>query len=286
VLGFEVGYSSAEPGSLVIWEAQFGDFTNNAQVMIDQFISSSEAKWQRYCGLVLFLPHGYEGQGPEHSSARLERYLQLCAEENIQVCVPTTPAQIFHLLRRQILRPYRKPLVVMTPKSLLRHKLATSHLEDITGGRFQTVIDERDELDPNEVTRLLLCSGKLYYDLLEARREQHLKHVAIARIEQQYPFPKDDLTRVLRSYPNAEEVIWTQEEPRNQGAWHFMLARGRLRACMGPGQRLGYAGRRPSASPAVGYLHKHREQQRALIQEALSTEADVGAKKTRSATGS
>jgi 2-oxoglutarate dehydrogenase E1 component len=285
VLGFEVGYSTAEPGSLVIWEAQFGDFTNNAQVMIDQFISSSEAKWQRYCGLVLFLPHGYEGQGPEHSSARPERYLQLCAEDNIQVCVPTTPAQIFHLLRRQVLRPYRKPLVVMTPKSLLRHKLATSHLEDITGGGFQTVIDERDELDPHEVTRLLLCSGKVYYELLEARREQHLKHVAIARIEQQYPFPKDDLTRVLRRYPHAEEVIWTQEEPRNQGAWHFMLARGRLRGCMEPGQRLGYAGRRPSASPAVGYLRKHREQQRALIQEALSTEADVAANKTRSATG-
>ncbi len=286
VLGFEVGYSTAEPRSLVIWEAQFGDFANNAQVMIDQFISSSEAKWQRYCGLVLFLPHGYEGQGPEHSSARLERYLQLCAEENIQVCVPTTPAQIFHLLRRQILRPYRKPLVVMSPKSLLRHKLATSHLKDITEGRFRTVIDEKDELDPNAVTRLVLCSGKVYYELLEARREQHLTQVAIVRIEQQYPFPKDDLIRVMRRYPNAEEVVWTQEEPRNQGAWHFMLARGCLPACLESGQRLDYAGRRASASPAVGYLHKHREQQKALIREALSLETEVGRKKPRVATGS
>lgn len=269
VLGFEVGYSTAEPNALVIWEAQFGDFANGAQVIIDQFLSSSEAKWQRYCALVMFLPHGYEGQGPEHSSARLERYLQLCAEDNIQVCVPSTPSQMFHMLRRQMLRPYRKPLIVMTPKSLLRHKLSTSTLEEITQGRFQLVIDEIDPIDAPRVTRLLLCSGKVYYDLLEARRKHRLSHIAIARIEQQYPFPSAEVSALIARYPKARDVIWVQEEPRNQGAWFYMQSRHHLRTCLSPQHRFDYAGRRYSASPAVGYLHKHREQQKALVDEAL-----------------
>ena len=269
VLGFEVGYSTSDPHTLVIWEAQFGDFTNNAQVYVDQFISSSEAKWQRLSGLALFLPHGYEGQGPEHSSARPERFLQLCAEENMQVCVPSTPAQMFHMLRRQILRPYRKPLVVMSPKSLLRHKLSTSQLGDITDAGFQTVIDEIDEIDLQGVRRVLLCSGKVYFELLEVRRDNHLNHIAIVRVEQQYPFPKADLDAVLRRYPQAAEVVWVQEEPRNQGAWFYMRDPSRLPACLSTGQTLDYAGRRAAAAPAVGYLHKHRAQQKALVEQAL-----------------
>ncbi|MCG6867986.1 MAG: 2-oxoglutarate dehydrogenase E1 component [Gammaproteobacteria bacterium] len=270
VLGFEVGYSTAEPQSLVIWEAQFGDFANNAQVIIDQFISSSEAKWQRYCGLVMFLPHGYDGQGPEHSSARLERYLQLCAEENIQVCVPSTPSQMFHLLRRQMLRPYRKPLIVMTPKSLLRHKTSASPLEAVANAGFQPVIDEVVALDPNAVSRLVVCSGKVYYDIMEKRRDEHLENVAIIRIEQQYPFPADELNRVLARYPNALDIVWAQEEPRNQGAWYYMQSLRHLKGCIGPHHRLSYAGRRYYAAPAVGYLHKHRRQQRALVLQALA----------------
>ncbi|MEA3412107.1 MAG: 2-oxoglutarate dehydrogenase E1 component [Pseudomonadota bacterium] len=270
VLGFEVGYSTAEPQSLVIWEAQFGDFANNAQVIIDQFISSSEAKWARYCGLVMFLPHGYDGQGPEHSSARLERYLQLCAEENIQVCIPSTPAQMFHMLRRQVLRPYRKPLIVLTPKSLLRHKLSASPLAAVANGSFQVVIDEVDALDPDAVTRLVVCSGKVYFDLLEKRREEGLQNVAIVRIEQQYPFPADEFNAVLGRYPNAIDIVWTQEEPRNQGAWYYMQSLRHLKGCMGPNHSLAYAGRRYSAAPAVGYLHKHRQQQRGLVAQALA----------------
>ena len=269
VLGFEFGYSTAEPEGLVIWEAQFGDFANGAQVVIDQFLSSSEAKWGRFCGLVLLLPHGYDGQGPEHSSARLERFLQLCAEDNMQVCVPTTPAQIFHLLRRQMIRPYRKPLIIMSPKSLLRHRLAISSREDLTDGKFEILIDEVDDIDRKNVTRLVLCSGKVYYDLLEKRREQELKHVAIARVEQLYPFPEDEIRAILKRYSKANEICWTQEEPRNQGSWFHMLSRRHLAGCVEKRHKLIYSGRTYSASPAVGYLNVHLEQQRALVDTAL-----------------
>ncbi len=259
----------SEEAVLGFWEAQFGDFANNAQVVIDQFITSCEAKWGRYCGLVLLLPHGYDGQGPEHSSARLERYLQSCAEENIQVCVPSTPSQIFHLLRRQVLRPYRKPLVVISPKSLLRHKLAISPMQEITGGAFQLVIDETDPLDPMQVDRLLLCSGKVYYDLIEARRAHQIQDVAILRVEQLYPFPVEELDAVLARYPKAAEVVWVQEEPRNQGAWVYLLARLHLFGRLHEYQQLRLVARPYSASPAVGYMSKHLEQQQNLVAEAL-----------------
>ena len=267
VLGFEYGYSTTEPEALVIWEAQFGDFANGAQVMIDQFITSGETKWGRLSGLVMLLPHGQEGQGPEHSSARLERYLQLCAEQNIQVCAPTTPAQIFHLLRRQVLRPYRKPLIVMTPKSLLRHKLAVSSLEDLSSGRFFPLIGEIDALPPSEVSRVVVCAGKVYYDLLETRRKESLRHIAIIRIEQLYPFPQEDFMRELAAYPHLSELIWCQEEPENQGAWHQIKHRflGRL----DPGIALGYAGRPSSAAPAVGKFSRHLAQQKQLVEDAL-----------------
>jgi 2-oxoglutarate dehydrogenase E1 component len=283
VLGFDFGYSTAEPDALVIWEAQYGDFANGAQVIIDQFISSSEAKWRRLSGIVLFLPHGYDGQGPEHSSARLERYLQLCAEDNLQVCVPSTPAQMFHMLRRQILRPYRKPLIVMSPKSLLRHKLSTSRLTDISEGGWHDVIDEIDNIEPSRVRRLLLCSGKVYFDLLEARREYGLRDIAIARIEQQYPFPQEKVTAVLDRYPNARTVVWVQEEPRNQGAWSYMLSQRHLKACLSPRHALEYAGRPYSASPAVGYLHVHLAQQKRLISDALQLERAQQQKQASSA---
>jgi 2-oxoglutarate dehydrogenase E1 component len=273
VLGFEYGYSSADPDALTIWEAQYGDFANGAQVIIDQFISAAEAKWRRLSGIVLFLPHGYDGQGPEHSSARLERYLQLCAEDNIQVCVPSTPAQMFHMLRRQILRPYRKPLIVMSPKSLLRHKLSTSQLADVTDSGWQNVIDEIDDLEPQKVRRLLFCSGKVYFDLLEARREHELRDTAIIRIEQQYPFPLEEVIAVLERYPAARNVVWVQEEPRNQGAWYYMQSHRHLNACLSSKHTLEYAGRPYSASPAVGYLHLHLAQQRQLISDALELEA-------------
>ncbi|MDQ3732327.1 MAG: 2-oxoglutarate dehydrogenase E1 component, partial [Pseudomonadota bacterium] len=272
VLAFEYGYSTAEPDGLTIWEAQYGDFANGAQVIIDQFISSSEAKWRRLSGIVLLLPHGYDGQGPEHSSARLERFLQLCAEDNIQVCVPSTPAQMFHLLRRQILRPYRKPLVVMTPKSLLRHKLSTSSLADISNGGWGNVIDEIDQLDTHKIKRLLLCSGKVYFDLVEARREHGLRDTAIVRIEQQYPFPLEEVAAVLDRYPAARDVVWVQEEPRNQGAWNYMQSRRHLNACLSSRHTLDYAGRPYSASPAVGYLHVHLAQQKRLTADALRLE--------------
>jgi 2-oxoglutarate dehydrogenase E1 component len=267
VLGFEYGYSTTTPNTLVIWEAQFGDFANGAQVVIDQFISSGETKWGRLCGLVMLLPHGFEGQGPEHSSARLERYLQLCAEHNIQVCNPTTPAQIFHLLRRQIIRPYRKPLIVMSPKSLLRHKLAISTLEDLTAGHFQPVIGEQDKLNPKKVTRFILCAGKVYYDLLEARNQDKLEHVAIARLEQIYPFPEKLLKAELAKYPNLKEFFWCQEEPKNQGAWY--QTKHHFTDNVSANISVTYAGRDASAAPAVGKFHVHIEQQKAVVQAAL-----------------
>src|SRR3990167_6860606 len=256
-LGFEYGYSTAEPNALVIWEAQYGDFVNVAQVIIDQFISSGWQKWNRLSGVVLFLPHGYQGAGPEHSSARLERFLQLCAQKNMQVCIPTTPAQIFHLLRRQVLRPYRKPLIIMSPKSLLRHKLAVSDLKELTSGSVQLLIPEIDEHDSASIARVILCSGKIYYDLLEKRREEHLKHIAILRIEQLYPFPYDEVIRELQRYSRAQQVIWCQEEPKNQGAW--FCTRDRLTKCLQSNQMLEYVGRPPLAAPAGGYYNLFRK---------------------------
>ena len=271
VLAFEYGYSTTTPNALVIWEAQFGDFANGAQVVIDQFITSGEHKWGRLCGLTMLLPHGYEGQGPEHSSARLERYLQLCAEHNVQVCVPTTPAQIYHLLRRQVIRPLRKPLIVLTPKSLLRHKLAISTLEDLAEGSFQTVIPEIDTLDPKKVSRLVLCSGKVYYDLLEKRRAEGREDIAIVRIEQLYPFPEDDLVEILAPYTELKNVVWCQEEPMNQGAWYS--SQHHMRRILGRHNKdlvLEYAGRDASAAPACGYASMHAEQQEKLLQDAFT----------------
>lgn len=267
VLAFEYGFASSEPSYLVIWEAQFGDFANGAQVVIDQFISSGEQKWGRLCGLVMLLPHGYEGQGPEHSSARLERYMQLCAQHNIQVCTPTTPAQIFHLLRRQVIRNFRKPLIVMTPKSLLRHKLAVSPLEDLRKGKFYTVIPEIDVVEEQQVKKVVLCCGKVYYDLLQMRREKKLDHVAIIRIEQLYPFPKKALIAELNKYPNAKEIIWCQEEPKNQGVW--FSSQHNMRDCLNAEQVLLYAGREFAAAPAVGSPALHAQQQNALVEQAL-----------------
>jgi len=271
VLAFEYGYSTTTPNALVIWEAQFGDFANGAQVVIDQFITSGEHKWGRLCGLTMLLPHGYEGQGPEHSSARLERYLQLCAEHNIQVCVPTTPAQIYHLLRRQVIRPLRKPLVVLTPKSLLRHKLAISTLEDLAEGSFQTVIPEIDAQDPKKVGRIVLASGKVYYDLLEKRRAEGRDDIAIVRLEQLYPFPEDDLIEVLAPYSNLKHIVWCQEEPMNQGAWYCSQHHMR-RIISGHNKSLvlEYAGRDASAAPACGYASMHAEQQAKLLQDAFT----------------
>ena len=271
VLAFEYGYSTTTPNALVIWEAQFGDFANGAQVVVDQFITSGEHKWGRLCGLTMLLPHGYEGQGPEHSSARLERYLQLCAEHNVQVCVPTTPAQIYHLLRRQVIRPLRKPLIVLTPKSLLRHKLAISTLEDLAEGSFQTVIPEIDTLDPKKVSRLVLCSGKVYYDLLEKRRAEGREDIAIVRIEQLYPFPEDDLVEILAPYTELKNVVWCQEEPMNQGAWYS--SQHHMRRILGRHNKdlvLEYAGRDASAAPACGYASMHAEQQEKLLQDAFT----------------
>jgi 2-oxoglutarate dehydrogenase E1 component len=267
VMGFEYGYSTTEPRCLTIWEGQFGDFCNGAQVIIDQFISSGEAKWGRVSGITLFLPHGYEGQGPEHSSARLERFLQLCAEFNMQVCVPSTPAQMFHMLRRQMLRSLRKPLIIMTPKSLLRHPLSVSRLEELSGSGFQNVIDEIDDIKPSAVTRVVLCSGKVYFDLLKARREAKTDSVAIVRIEQLYPFPSDEYEAVLRKYSNAREIIWCQEEPQNQGSWYQI--RHRLQAKLGDKQELLYAGRAGAAAPATGIAALHEQQQRNLVTAAL-----------------
>ncbi len=266
VLGFEVGYSFDTPDGLVMWEAQFGDFANGAQMIVDQFMASCEQKWGRYCGTVMLLPHGYEGQGPEHSSARLERYLIMCAEDNIQVANCTTPASFFHLLRRQVIRRVRKPLLVMTPKSLLRHPLATSTLEELANGRFRPVLPEVDDLEPSQVKRLVLCSGKVYYELLRARREAEQTDVAIARMEQLYPFPKAQLEELGAQYPGAE-LVWCQEEPKNMGAWpqllHWFLEHL-------PMDRLPrYVGRPAAASPATGSHQKHLQEQSALVTDAL-----------------
>lgn len=275
VLGYEVGYSTADPNTLVIWEAQFGDFANNAQMYVDQFLSSSEAKWQRYCGLVMLLPHGYDGQGPEHSSARLERYLQLCAEDNMQVCMPSSPSQIFHMLRRQMLRPYRKPLIVMTPKNILRDPIAASPLHEFTEGQFNNVLDEVDEVNAAEVRKIIFCAGKLYYELVKARAEHKIRNVAIVRIEQLYPFPRDEVKKIIQKYSGAKELVWCQEEPRNQGAWFFVQSRRNMKACISETHQLRYAGRTYSASPAAGSLHIHREQQQALIEDALGLREQV-----------
>jgi 2-oxoglutarate dehydrogenase E1 component len=269
-LAFEYGYATTSPNTLVIWEAQFGDFANGAQVVIDQFIACGEHKWQRLCGLVLFLPHGYEGQGPEHSSARLERFMQLCAEHNIQVCIPTTPAQVFHMLRRQSIRPVRKPLVVMSPKSLLRHKQAISDLDELAAGKFCNVIDEVDDILPKRVRRLVLCSGKVYYDLRDARRHEGLEDVALIRLEQMYPFPEVDLWEVLAPYTELTDVVWCQEEPQNQGCWYSSQHHiKRIVYQHNPKLHLEYAGRESSASPAAGYMALHIEQQTQLIHDAL-----------------
>ncbi len=268
VLGFEYGYSTTDPSTLVIWEGQFGDFVNGAQVIIDQFITSGEAKWGRVSAITLFLPHGYEGQGPEHSSARLERFLQLSAEMNHQVCVPSTPAQMFHMLRRQMLRALRKPLIVMTPKSLLRHKLSVSTMADLSEGRFQPVIDEVDAIDVAKVRRVVFCSGKVYYDLLERRRAAKGLEVALVRIEELYPFPADDYQAVLDRYANAREIVWCQEEPQNQGAWYQI--RHRLQAPLDEKRILHYAGRESAAAPATGLHDIHQRQQEALVTAALN----------------
>ena len=269
VLGFEYGYSTTSPDSLVIWEGQFGDFVNGAQVVIDQFISSGEAKWGRLSGLTLFLPHGYEGQGPEHSSARLERFLQLCAEHNMQVVVPSTPAQMFHLLRRQMLRHLRKPLVVLTPKSLLRHRLSVSSMAELSRGRFHPIIEEVEQISDDAVTRVVFCSGKVYFDLAEHRRNEAIANVAIVRIEEVYPFPIEEYARVIGRYRNAKEVVWCQEEPQNQGAWYQI--RHRLQEPLAKTHELFYAGRPGAAAPASGIHALHVRQQQALVAAALSS---------------
>ena len=273
VLGFEYGYATARPNSLVLWEAQFGDFANGAQVVIDQFIASGEVKWGRLCGLVMLLPHGYEGQGAEHSSGRVERYLQLCADYNIQVCIPSSAAQMFHLLRRQMLRPFRKPLIVFTPKSLLRSKDAASPLSDFTQGGFQSVLAEVDVLDKRHVRRIIACSGKVYYDLLAARRAKGITDMAIIRLEQLYPFPHADFAAQVADYPNASEFVWAQEEPGNQGAWHRI--QHYLLRHLRKGMRLDYALRPSSAAPAAGYLAVHQEQQKAVIEAAFRDDLDI-----------
>ncbi len=269
VLGFEYGYAAAEPNTLTIWEAQFGDFANGAQVVIDQFIASGEVKWGRANGLVMMLPHGYEGQGPEHSSARLERFMQLCADTNMQVIQPTTASQIFHVLRRQMIRQFRKPLILMTPKSLLRNKEAASPLSEFTKGGFKTILGERDDsIDASQVTRLVMCSGKVYYDLIKQRTEKKIADVAIIRLEQLYPFPHKALTAELKKYPKLEEIVWCQDEPQNQGAWFFV--QHNILENMADGMKLSYAGRPASASPACGYAHLHQEQQKSLLNTAFA----------------
>jgi 2-oxoglutarate dehydrogenase E1 component len=278
VMAFEYGYATTDPHTLVIWEGQFGDFANGAQVVIDQFISSGEAKWGRLCALTLFLPHGYEGQGPEHSSARLERFLQLCAEQNLQICIPSTPSQMFHMIRRQMLRAYRKPLIVMTPKSLLRHKFSVSPLSDLSAGRFELILEDDESLDKSKVTRVVFCSGKVYYDLAESREIHNVPNVALVRIEQLYPFPVDKYAEVIASYPQANEIIWCQEEPQNQGAWYQL--RHRLQEPLGKDQQLFYAGRPGAAAPASGVFKLHLQQQQALVEAALDLQ--VKASKSKS----
>jgi 2-oxoglutarate dehydrogenase E1 component len=270
VLAFEYGYATTTPKGLIIWEAQFGDFANGAQVVIDQFIASGEHKWGRLCGLIMMLPHGFEGQGPEHSSARLERFLQLCAEHNMQICNPTTPAQIFHLLRRQAIRPMRRPLVIMSPKWILRHKLATSSLEDLGNGHFQNVIED-NSVDGQSVRRLIFCSGKVYYHLLEERDSRSIKDIALIRLEQLYPFPDKELDEILSRYPGLESAVWCQEEPMNQGAWYSSQHHIR-NAVKRHDSKLDliYAGRDGSAAPASGYMSVHLDEQKKFIDEALT----------------
>ena len=267
VLAFEYGYATTSPETLVIWEAQFGDFANGAQVVIDQFISSGEQKWGRFCGLTLFLPHGYEGMGAEHSSARLERFMQLCAEQNMQVCVPSTPAQTFHMLRRQMIRPYRRPLIVMTPKSLLRHPAATNTIEEITQGSFKPIIDDvRFQKNRDDVTRVVLCSGKVYYDLLDKANTESITDIALIRIEQLYPFPEDLLEKLLKTYSNLKSLVWCQEEPRNQGAWDSTKHRFRKYE----DRYFVHCVSRPAAAaPAVGSHKVHLQQQNELVEKAL-----------------
>jgi 2-oxoglutarate dehydrogenase E1 component len=267
VLAYEYGYSSNDPNTLVIWEAQFGDFANGAQVVIDQFIASGEVKWGRVNGITLMLPHGYEGQGPEHSSARVERFMQLAADTNMQIVQPTTASQIFHVLRRQMVRNLRKPLVIFTPKSLLRNKDATSPMSEFTKGGFQTVIGETREIKADKVKRVIACSGKVYYDLVKHREAKGSEDVAIVRVEQLYPFPHKVFGAEIKKYPNATDIVWCQDEPQNQGAWFFI--QHNIHENMLEGQRLGYAGRAASASPAVGYSHLHQDQQKALIEAAF-----------------
>ncbi len=271
VMAFEYGYSTADPGTLDIWEAQFGDFANGAQVVIDQFLSSGEAKWQRLCGLALFLPHGYEGQGPEHSSARLERFLQLCALENMLVCVPTTPAQAFHMIRRQMRMKTRKPLVVMTPKSLLRHKKALSSLDSLATGEFQHLIPD-PRTDARKARRVVLCSGKVYYDLLEEAGKREIDDISLIRVEQLYPFPRKMLAAELKRHGKATDVVWCQEEPQNQGAWYQI--RHHLMACLAPEQALHYVGRLRSPSPAAGHYNDHLAEQQKLVSDALADTVD------------
>jgi len=272
VLGFEYGFSAASPNTLVIWEAQFGDFANGAQVVIDQFVVAAEQKWRLLCGLVLMLPHGYEGQGPEHTSARLERFMQMAAQDNIQIAYPSCPSQMYHLLRRQMIRPYRKPLIIMSPKSLLRRKISFSPVSDLAQGCFQVVIGETDGLPADGVDRVVFCSGKVYWDILEARREKGLQNVAIARVEQLYPYPAEAIAAELANYPNAKDVVWAQEEPENQGAWFYL--RDPLRSALSKGQTFHYAGRPPMAAPSGGDYHRHLMRQRGLIEGALGLPQD------------
>ncbi|TMP41898.1 2-oxoglutarate dehydrogenase E1 component [Pseudoalteromonas citrea] len=268
VLAFEYGYTTAEPTSLVLWEAQFGDFANGAQVVFDQFLSSGEQKWGRLCGLTMLLPHGYEGQGPEHSSARLERYLQLCADHNMQVCVPSTPAQVYAMLRRQSVRPLRRPLIVMTPKSLLRHPLAVSSMDELADGVFHNMIDEIDDIDPASVERVVFCSGKVYYELLQERRKLELNNVAIVRVEQLYPFPHQEMDEIMARYQHVNDFVWCQEEPQNQGAWY--CSQHHFWEAIPSGANLTYAGRKASAAPACGYMSTHTKEQNALVADALT----------------
>jgi len=288
VLGFEYGFAMADPKTLVMWEAQFGDFANGAQIMIDQFIASGEAKWLRANGLVLLLPHGFEGQGPEHSSARLERFLQLCANDNIQVCNITSPANYFHVLRRQMLRPFRKPLVIMTPKSLLRHPMAKSSAQYFQGdSHFMRILSDKTEIEDKKVKRLVLCSGKVAYDLMENRDEEGIDDVSIVRIEQLYPFPGEPLAVRLKRMTNLEEVVWCQEEPKNNGAWFFVESRieDALTASGHKGMRPSYAGREPGASPATGFAARHQAQQQALVSVALGLSTRGNTTKSRTKKG-
>ncbi|HSD47348.1 MAG TPA: hypothetical protein VLB87_12040, partial [Pyrinomonadaceae bacterium] len=268
VLGFEYGYSVVDKDALIAWEAQFGDFGNGAQTIIDQYIAASEDKWKQTSRVALLLPHGYEGQGPEHSSARLERYLQLCAENNLQVCYPTTPAQYFHLLRRQVRPGMERPLVVMTPKSLLRLPAASSSIEELASGGFQPLIDDAEITDREAVTRVVLCSGKVYYDLIEARKKTEERNVAVVRLEQFYPFPAQSIRETLAKYPNAKVLVWAQEEPQNMGGWTFVHERleNLLQGC----ERPKYVGRSASASPATGSYSIHQKEQAELVAEALN----------------